>query len=294
MISVNDHCRILKVSFLIHFQKQLQIFIVIIGNGVAMFVHRSSQDRMGQGIALCLYFPASGDEVMSSLGSYYRVQHNRKVSAGRIFHTCRNVQAADHQTVFLVFYRTGSDGYIGKQVGEIVPVVRIEHFVSRSQTGFGYGTHMHMADSQNACHNIRLGFRVRLVEHTLIPFTGGPGFIGIDPGYQDKTVSHLILDFCQTVGVFTYRIFIIRRAGAYDHQKFVRFSSDHILDQAVSLCFYFFHFFGHRGLGLDLVRRRKLFNKCKTHRILLCIFNKLSQFNRKIIIQEISVVDTFS
>ena len=34
VISVNDHCRILKVSFLIHFQKQLQILIVIIGNGV--------------------------------------------------------------------------------------------------------------------------------------------------------------------------------------------------------------------------------------------------------------------
>ena len=42
MIGINDDCRIFQISFFIHFQKKLEILIVIIGNGISMFVYSAS------------------------------------------------------------------------------------------------------------------------------------------------------------------------------------------------------------------------------------------------------------
>ena len=117
---------------------------------------------------------------MTTLCCDYRVQHNRKVAAGRIFHTNRNIKTADHQTMFLIFYRTGTDRYIGKKIRQVVPVVRIKHFIGGSKTGFLNGAHMHMTDCQNTGKNIRLCFRIRLMQHALITFTSSTRFICID------------------------------------------------------------------------------------------------------------------
>ena len=65
MVGVNDDCRIFQVTVIVHFQKKLQILVVIVGQGIAVFVHSTAQDGVGEGIALCLDFPSSGDEVMS-------------------------------------------------------------------------------------------------------------------------------------------------------------------------------------------------------------------------------------
>ena len=81
-----------------------------------MFADSTPQDGVGEWVALCLDFPSSGDEVMSLLCGNYRVEHNREVPAGGIFHTHRNVKAAYHETVLLVLHRTRSDRHVGEQV----------------------------------------------------------------------------------------------------------------------------------------------------------------------------------
>ena len=127
---------------------------------------------------------------------------------------------------------------------------------------------MHMTDRKDSCKYIRFCFRVRLMEHPFVSLSCSTRFIRIDPGHKHKAVSNLFLHLCQTVRIFAYGVFIVGRTGPHDHEKLIGFSCDHITDKSVATGFYFFHFFGHRLQCFDLVRRRQLSDKCKTH----CIF----------------------
>ncbi len=135
MVGVDEDGRVLQISFFIFFQKKLDVFIVIVGDRVPVFVYGPSEDRVGKRIAFRTYFPASGDEIMSALCRDNGVEHNGKVSAGGVLHTHRDIQTADHQTVLLIFHGAGADGYIGEDVGEIMPVVRVEHLIRSSKSG---------------------------------------------------------------------------------------------------------------------------------------------------------------
>ena len=84
---------------------------------------------MRQRIAGRIDFPSSVNEVMRMLRCVNGVKHDREIAAGRILHAAGNVKAADSQTVLLVFDRTRADRYIGDQVIQIIPVLRIEHLI---------------------------------------------------------------------------------------------------------------------------------------------------------------------
>ncbi len=49
-----------------------------------MLVDSTTQDGVGQRVALCLYFPAAVDELMTVLCCVYGVQHDGECAAGRI------------------------------------------------------------------------------------------------------------------------------------------------------------------------------------------------------------------
>ena len=112
MVGIYNGSRILEISFPVHFQKQLKILIVIVGNGISVFVYRTSQDGMSQGIAGGFYFPAPVDEIVAVLCCHNRIKHHRIVSAGGVFHSGRYVHAADCEAVLLVLYGAGADSYV--------------------------------------------------------------------------------------------------------------------------------------------------------------------------------------
>ena len=51
MISVNEDGRVFQIPFLVFFEKKLDIFIVVVGNCISMFVYGPSEDRVGERIA---------------------------------------------------------------------------------------------------------------------------------------------------------------------------------------------------------------------------------------------------
>ena len=66
-----------------------------------MLVDSTTQDGVGQRVALCLYFPAAVDELMTVLCCVYGVQHDGECAAGRILHADRYVDAAGNEAVLL-------------------------------------------------------------------------------------------------------------------------------------------------------------------------------------------------
>ena len=51
---------------------------------------------------------------MWMLCSVNGVQHNCKVTTGRVFHAGSNIKTADRKTVVLILYGAGTDGNIGE------------------------------------------------------------------------------------------------------------------------------------------------------------------------------------
>ena len=102
-----------------------------------------------------------------------------------------------------------------------MPVIGIKHFVSGSQTCFGKRTQVHSANSQNTGQNVRLSFRVRLMQHAFIALACGARFVGINTGYQYHTFFYFFLQTGQAVGVFADRFLVVCRAGTYNDKKFV-------------------------------------------------------------------------
>ncbi len=102
---------------------------MVILHAVSVFGNGSAQYDMGERVAGGFYFMAAVYEMVRMLRGIYGVEHNSKIAAGRIFHAGSDVKTADSQAVLLVFYGTGANGDVGKQVFDIPPVFRIKHFV---------------------------------------------------------------------------------------------------------------------------------------------------------------------
>ena len=167
------------------------------------------------------------------------VDHNRKITAGRVFHAGRNVDAGNSQTVLLVFYGTCADRNIGENIGQIAPVGRIQHFVCRSQISLFYYTHMHFTHGDQAVQQVRLSFRVRLMNDTFVAFTCGTRFVGIDTRDDDQFVGYFVGNLCQTVVIFQNSVFVVCGARSYDNKKFIGIPGKDFCDFCVPLFFDF-------------------------------------------------------
>lgn len=113
MVGIYDNAGIFEPFFHINIVELYQIFIMIVGTALAEVVYVTSENGMGIGVAVSLYFPASVQEGVGTLGCHDTVHHDGEVAAGGIFHTYRDTDAAGCQTMLLVFYRAGADGGVG-------------------------------------------------------------------------------------------------------------------------------------------------------------------------------------
>ena len=75
MVGVDENSRVFQIPLLVLFKKKLDIFIMVVGDRISVFVYGPSEDRVGERIPFCPNFPASGDKIMSSLCRNDRVEH---------------------------------------------------------------------------------------------------------------------------------------------------------------------------------------------------------------------------
>ena len=134
MICVHDGRRIFQIPLLIHLEKSNKVFIVIVRNACSVLVHTAAQDRMCIWISVCCHIISSVNEIVPCLCCHNRVQHHRKVTARRVFHTDRNIHSTRCQSVLLVFHGAGANCFIRENIVQVASVFRIEHLIGTCKT----------------------------------------------------------------------------------------------------------------------------------------------------------------
>ena len=147
------------------------------------------------------------------------VHHDRQIAPGRILQPDRNIQTARRQAVLLVLHAPRADGNIGKQIGQVAVVVRIQHLVRAGQSVIPQGAHVQLPDGYDAAQHIRMSVRIRLVEHSLVAVAGRARLVGVDARYDEDLVLHLVRHAAQTPDILQHRLALVRRAGSDDQQK---------------------------------------------------------------------------
>ena len=206
------------------------------------------------------------------LSSNNRVEHYGHITAGRVLHTCRYVKTADGHTMLLILYGTGTDCHIRKQICQIPPVFRIEHLICCGKSGLLDVADVKFTDGNEAFQKVRCCFRVRLMNHSLVSFTGSTWLVGINTWNDDAFIFNLLLDRNQTVQVIHDSRLIICGTRSDDYEKSVVCASDHVADLFISLCFFCCTSLGKRVHSLDFLRDWQLFVKCESHNSLLRVF----------------------
>ena len=259
VVGINDDSRVLQIAFIILFKQKLQIFVMIVGNGVSVFVDSTSKNGVSQRVSGSLHFPVPVNKVLFYLCSYHGVQHNGEISTGRILHAGRDIHTADYQTVLLILNRAGSNGHIGENIVQISPVFRIKHLIGSRKSGRLYRMHMHFTKRDQSMQKIRFFLGIRLMKNSLIAFSGCTRFVGIDPGNQNQFICNFFLHTCKTFNIFTDRFFIICGTWTDNNNKFVGFSGENFTDHSIPLSFYSCNFLSDRIICLDFSRCRQSF-----------------------------------
>ena len=89
---------------------------MVVWMALAVTVNESPEDGVCHRVALALNLPVAVDEGMAALRGADGVHHNGEVATGRVLHSGGDVKAACGEAVLLVFYASGSYGYVGEKV----------------------------------------------------------------------------------------------------------------------------------------------------------------------------------
>ena len=89
---------------------------------------------------------------------------------------------------------------------------------------------MELTDSDDALVHIRLGIRIRLMQHTFIAFACGSWLIGIDSGNQDDLIRNLFFNSVQSGDILQNGLTVISRTRANYQNEFIRASIKDCLD----------------------------------------------------------------
>ena len=108
-------------------------------------------------------------------------------------------------------------------------ILRIEHLVGAGETSLVERPHVQFPDGDESLEDVRAGVRIRLMQHSLVSGTGSTRLVGIDTGYDDNLVRHLVLDRTEAADIIDNRVFVVRGAWAYYKDQFVRTTIHHIL-----------------------------------------------------------------
>ena len=192
---------------------------------------------MGQRIAGGMDLPAVEKKILLTLGCFDGIHHHRQITGSGIFHSYRNAGAAGNHTMQLVFYGPGTNGAIGKKIRQVTMIFRIQDFFCTGKAGLLDDMNMHATNGLDSFHHIFLPLRIRLVQHTFVPFTNGPRFIGINPGNNEKTILHFVRHLSQTAAIVQYSRLIICRAGADNQEESIILTGHNVSDFLIPFFF---------------------------------------------------------
>ena len=113
---------------------------------------------------------------------------------------------------------------------------------------------VHFAHGDQTGFQIRLPFRIRLMDNPFVAHPGGTGFVRVDAGNQDQFVLHFFLNSGQPCYIVQDSILVVCRTGTDDDQKFIGFSGEYLPDHGIPLFFSFPHGFRNRNQRLHLFR----------------------------------------
>ena len=243
---------------------------MIIRKNLPTLIDSTAKNRVSKRVAGGVHVPAPIDKGVSMLSSDNGVQHNCHVAAGRILHAGRDIKATDSHSMLLVFYGTGTNCHIREQICQIPPVLRVKHLIRCGKAGLLNISDMKLTNCNQTFQKIWCCFRIRLMNHSLVSFTGSTWLVGINTWNDDAFIFNLLLDRNQTVQVIHDSRLIICGTRSDDYEKSVVCASDHVADLFISLCFFCCIFRGKRIHGFDLLGDRQLFIECESHGNLLC------------------------
>ena len=273
VVGVDDAGGVHQIHPAVQLQQEVQVLIVVVGHIVSVLVHRAPQDGVGELVSCGLHLPAPVGEGVGVLGRVDGVQHDGHVAAGRVLHAGRHIETAGCEAVLLILHGAGPDGHIGEDVGDVPPVLGVEHLVRGGEPGLLDGPDVHLAHGNQPGQEVGLLLRVGLMDDALVALPGGPGLVGIDSGDQDQFVLHLVVQLGQPADIVAYRVLVVRGAGADDDEELPALSCDHISDFRIPSPLDFGEPLRERVLLSDLVRRGKMLYECKAHGIFLCRSN---------------------
>ena len=110
-------------------------------------------------------------------------------------------------------------------------------YIGKGKAGLFDDMNMHATNGLDSFHHIFLPLRIRLVQHTFVPFTNGPRFIGINPGNNEKTILHFVRHLSQTAAVVQYSRLIICRAGSDNQEESIILTGHNISDFLIPFFF---------------------------------------------------------
>ena len=198
VVGIHDHCRVGKVLCVVFVIEKTKILVMVVRDRFPMLVYRTAKDCVREWVAGGLNLPASVNKTMSALCCNNGVQHNAVVTTGRILHTSRNIHAADSQSVLLIFNRTCAYSNVGKQIREITVVLRVKHLICTGEATFADSTHVHLADRDQSGKKVRFFLRIRLMDHSLVSFTGRTWFVCVNTRDDKDFILDFFLNFAKS------------------------------------------------------------------------------------------------
>ena len=109
VVGVDDNAGVLQPAVGVEGAEMLQILVVVVRHGLAVFIRRASEDCVGERVALALDLPAGVNEGVRVLSRRDGVHHNGEIAACGVFHADGQVKAACGEAVELILDRPCAD-----------------------------------------------------------------------------------------------------------------------------------------------------------------------------------------
>ena len=97
--------------------------------------------------------------------------------------------------MLLIFHRAGTDRHITHHIGKIGEIIRIQHFIRCTKTGFFQNSPVQIPNRIDSFCKVRILLRIRLMQHSFIAFSCRPRLIGIDSRNDENLIRDILFHF---------------------------------------------------------------------------------------------------
>ena len=139
--------------------------------------------------------------------------------------------------MLLVLNRTRTDRDIGKYIGKVAVIFRIQHLIGCRESIILDHAHMKLTNRYKSFVHIRLLLWIRLMKHSLVSAACGTRLICVYTRYDNQLILNLLIYLGETAHVLTYSVLAVRGARSNDHEELFALSRDNIRNLFISCRF---------------------------------------------------------